>query len=176
MKKLIKYSICFCFFLVLLAGKNEKAHAQDADYKAYTLFLYNFMKYIEWPEHSEDFVIGVIGDSPIIKELTSLSASKKIRGKKIVIKIIFTAEESVGCSMVYIPSARSSLLKSISEKIKGKAILVVAEREGLARKGAAISFVVDDDDVLKFDINKSVLESQSLKIATLLVQLGILVG
>jgi hypothetical protein len=78
--------------------------------------------------------------------------------------------------MIYVPSAKTSMLKLIMDKTKGKPILIVGEREGLARKGAGISFVVDDDDVLKFDINKSVLDSQSLKIANLLMQLGILVG
>ena len=172
----IKYFVSICFFLMLFIGKNEKTFSQDKDYKAYTLFLYNFMKYIEWPEEANEFVIGIAGESPIQKELLALSEVKKIKGKKIVVKIISSAEEASSCSMVYIPSSKSSMLKLIAEKTKGKPVLIVAEREGLAKKGAAISFVVDEDDTLKFDLNKSALESQTLKAANLLIQLGIMVG
>ena len=150
--------------------------AQEADYKAYTLFLYNFMKYVEWPDQTGDFTIGIVGNSPIEKELITLSENKKAKGKKIVVKVINTAEDGETCNMIYLPSSKSSMLKQIMEKVKGKPILVVAEREGLAQKGAGISFAVDDDDARKFDINKSSLESHSLKIANILMQLGILVG
>ena len=156
--------------------KNEKVFSQESDYKAYTLFLYNFMKYVEWPVPTGDFVVGVVGNSPIEKELKTLSEAKKIKGRKIVVKIINSAEDAATCMMVYLPSSKSSLLKQINEIVKGKSVLVVAEREGLAKKGAGISFVVDDDDALKFDINKSTLDSQSLKIANVLIQLGIVVG
>ena len=176
MSRLIKYALASGFFLAIFVGKTERAYSQDADYKAYTLFLYNFMKYIEWPNTEGDFVVGVMGDSPIKKELIALSETKKAKGRKIIVKVIHTADEAVGCSMVYIPSAKSSMLKLLLEKTKSKPILIVGEREGLAKKGAAISFVVDDDDALKFDMNKSVIDSQSLKVTNLLVQLAILVG
>ena len=176
MRRMIKYFVSFCFVLMIFTGKNEKAFSQDSDYKAYALFLYNFMKYIEWPEPTGDFVVGVVGASPIQKEIFFLSENKKIKGRKIVLKVINDLEDTKICSMIYLPSSKSSLLKQITEKVKGKSVLIVAEREGLARKGAGISFTVDDNDTLKFDINKSVLDSQSLKIANVLIQLGIVVG
>src|ERR1700740_2397343 len=80
--------------LFLLCGKTS-LKAQDVDYKAYTLFVYNFMKYTEWPEAQSkgDFVIGVLGSSPIQKELETLAATKKIKGRTILIKKITTVEE-----------------------------------------------------------------------------------
>ena len=175
--KLAKYIVAFAFFLVTFAG-SEKAFCQDVDYKAYTLFLYNFMKYIEWPpdQTTDDFVIGIVGDSPIKKELQTLAETKKAKGKKIVIKIINTPDDALTCNMIFIPAQKSAQLKPIADKIKGKHVLLVAEREGLAKKGAAISFAVNDDDSLEFDFNKSVLESHDLKIANILMQLGELVG
>ena len=177
MRRLIKYCIALGIFLMIFIGKTEKVFSQDKDYKAYTLFLYNFIKYIEWPpDQTGDFVIGVVGESPIKDQLATLAASKKAKGRKIVVKIINVPDDAVSCSMIFIPAAKSAQLKPIAEKVKGKSVLIVAEREGLAKKGAAISFAVNDDDALQFDFNKTVLDSQSLKIAVLLMQLGELVG
>lgn len=175
MKRVFKYVVLLLFFLALL-GKAQPLRAQDVDYKAYTLFLYNFMKYVEWPTSEGDFVIGVVGDSPVKKELQELAKTKKAKGRPIVVINIANPGDALLCSMVYIPTAKSAELKPIIEKVKGKSVLIVAEREGLAKKGAGISFVIDDDDAIKFDINKSALESHSLKVASMLVKLGFIVG
>ena len=174
--KFLKTYLILTIVLVLGAGKMDRAHAQDVDYKSYTLFLYNFMKYVEWPSTDGDFIIGVAGESPVKKELQELAKNKKAKGRQIVVISAVTPGDALLCNMIFIPSSKSVELKAILEKVKGKSVFVVAEREGLAKKGAGISFAVDDDDALKFDINKSTLDSQNLKIANILMQLGILVG
>ncbi|TAL62839.1 MAG: YfiR family protein [Bacteroidetes bacterium] len=176
MNRFWKYVLLFGFFLISFLGRSEKAQAQDMDYKAYTLFLYNFMKYVEWPNTEGDFIIGVIGESPVKKELYELAKNKKAKGRQIVVLNIATANDALLCSMIYIPTSKSSELKVLSEKVKGKSVLIVAEREGLAKKGAGISFVIDEDDALKFDINKSVLDAHSLKVAAMLIRLAVIVG
>lgn len=156
----------------------KPAAAQETNYKSYTLFVYNFMKYIEWPENttSGDFVLGVLGDSPIYKELDALAKSKKIKGRNIVVKKISTPDEARQCHLVYVPPGKSSMLKSLNEQVKDKPVLVVCEREGLAQKGAALSFVTLEDDVLKFDINKTAIEQHELKIPRSLISLGMVVN
>lgn len=156
----------------LLLGACQ-SFAQDKDYKSYSLFIYNFVKYIEWPSSSQEFVIGVYGDSPIIKELENMAKTKKAKGRPIIVKKISTAEEALNCQLVYVPPSKSAQTKLIAERIKGKPILLVGEREGLARKGAALSFVTMDDDTLKFEFNQGVLDQNNLKIPTVLSKLGL---
>jgi hypothetical protein len=152
--------------------------AQDIDYKAYTLFVYNFMKYIEWPEAQSkgDFVLGVYGDSPITKELQALAGSRKLKGRNIVVKTISKPEDASGVQLLYIPSSKSSIVKTLKEQMKDKPVLMVGEREGLAKKGTALSFCTLEDDALKFDINKKEIEQHQLKISSSLIQLGIVVN
>lgn len=136
------------------------------------------MKYIEWPENQSkgDFVLGVYGDSPILKELSILSSTKKLKGRNIVVKIINKPDEAAMCQLLYIPSSKSSALKQLKETLNGKPILLVGEREGLAKKGTALSFCTLEDDALKFDINKKEIEQRQLKISSSLIQLGIVVN
>ena len=151
----------------------SSAKAQDVDYKAYSLYVYNFVKYIEWPNLEGDFVIGVVGDSPITKELENLAKTKKAKGHTIIIKKIISIDEANSCQLVYVSSAKSSMIRSINEKTKGRSVLVVGEREGSAKKGAALSFITLDDDVLKFEINKTILDQNKLKIPAVLANLGL---
>lgn len=136
------------------------------------------MKYVEWPEAQSkgDFVLAVLGDSPINKELQTLAASKKLKGRNIVIKKCNTPEETAGSHLVFVSSAKSNTVKALKELTKDKPILIVGEREGLAKKGAGLSFVTLEDDELKFDINKKEIEQHQLKIASSLLSLGIVIN
>jgi hypothetical protein len=176
--KKISFGAKLLLLFVFLNGLSAKCMAQDVDYKAYTLFVYNFMKYIEWPEAQSkgDFVVCVFGESPIQKELTTLAGSKKIKGRNIVVKNISKPEEAAGCQLLYISSSKSGNIKLLKEQMAGKPILIVGEREGLAKKGAELSFVTLDDDELKFDINKKEIELHQLKISSQLIALGIVVN
>ena len=180
MKKIKNISFASKLFLLLFfaQGITHNCLAQDVDYKAYTLSVYNFMKYIEWPEANSkgEFVLGILGDSPIYKELQIIAGSKKIKGHAIVVKYITKPEEALWCQMVYITSSKSSVVKTFKEQMKDKPVLFVGEREGLAKKGAALSFVTLDDDALKFDINKKEIEQHQLKISSSLILLGIVVN
>ena len=85
-------------------------------------------------------------------------------------------EESSNAHLVFIPSQKSGLIKSMKEQTRGKPLLIVGEREGLARKGAGISFVTLDEDALKFDINKKEIETRQLKVSNSLVNLGMVIN
>lgn len=157
---------------------SNRAYSQEINYKAYSVYVYNFIKYIEWPEESKkgDFVIAVIGNSPITTELKTLAASKKANGQTIVIKQYASIAEVDHCHILYLSSGKSSSLKEVMEKTKNMSALLVAEREGLAKKGAGINFVTLEDDTLKFEVNKKAIEAHNLKIPKVLVSLGLVVG
>lgn len=168
LKVLVFLTLLFCSAL-----KNQ-CKAQDIDHKAYTLFIYNFMKYFEWPENQSkgDFVISVMGDSPVYKELQTIASTKKLNGRKIIIKKCNTTEEALNSHLIFIPSSKSSMVKMFKEQAKDKPILIIGEREGLAKKGAGLSFLVTDEDELKFDINIKDIEQHQLKVAGSLIKLG----
>ncbi|NUM50228.1 MAG: YfiR family protein [Flavobacteriales bacterium] len=165
-------------FFILLFSFSKETNAQEVNYKSYSLFVYNFIKYIDWPDLNpeEDFKIAVIGDSPVLKELQYLSQNKRIRGKRMVVKQYADAESISDCNLIYICSHKSSSIKILKEKYKNKPVLLIGEREGLAKKGAALSFVTLENDALHFDVNKKVLENHNLKIANSLLALGSVVN
>ena len=173
----IGWGLLAAIVILLAQGIEQKASAQDVDYKSYTLFVYNFIKYIEWPENKNqgDFVLGILGDSPVIHELEKLAATKKAKGRTIVIKKFSSPEQVTDCHLLYVTSSKSASIKMLKDMAKNKSMLIVGEREGLARKGAALSFVTLEDDVLKFDINKAEIEQHNLKIPGTLILLGLVI-
>jgi hypothetical protein len=147
----------FCLLMIL----PTRSVAQTTNYKAYAIFLYNFTKYVHWPEGSltGDFKITVVGNSKVTQELTAIVQNKTVLGKKIVVSQVNTAQELTGAHLVYLSGSRSGDLEELLEQLAGKPVLVVTERDGLVRKGASISFVTLDDNSLRFTLNDQALNN-----------------
>lgn len=147
---------------------------QEVNYKSYTLLLHSFAKNIDWPNETgrSTFVYGVYGQSKLYNELQVLSRTKKVRNMNIDVKTINSPAEAVSCDILFVPAQRSAAVKDINKSIEGKPVLVVCERSGYCLKGAAISFSVDDEGTLRFDVNTAVCVSHKLKVRPQLLQIA----
>ena len=135
--------------------------------------MYNFLKYTNWPAPVGDFRITVYGSSPISNELKKLATVKKTpNGKSIIVTEVTDTRSITECEMLYIPDARSKDLEEIIDMVKDKPILIIAQRDGLVKKGACINFFVQDDDRLGFTVSIKNLEARKLKIGSELTSLG----
>lgn len=160
--------------LLLLASASQPARAQPShEYAVHANIIYHFTKYIDWPDNKKtgDFIIGVIGDSPLYDELEKNVANKKVGDQKIRIQKISASATSFNCHILFISDDESSSIKKIAGATFGTAVLLVSETEGLAKKGACINFTIAADH-LKLEINKNNIEKRKLNIASELLQLG----
>ena len=166
----------FCTVLFILAI-SPCAKAQDEiNYAVYANIIYRFTKYIDWPDDkkSGDFVIGIVGNSPVYNELVSFTANKTVGNQKIVVKKISPSANSYDCYILFIGDDASKYLKKITAATENTSTLIVSEGDGLALKGACINFTIIDDH-LKLEINKANIEKRDLNIATELLNLGVIV-
>lgn len=160
--------------ILLLIGSYQPLWAQKEKY--HSIFLYNFSKYIKWPDskNSDVFVIGVFGKSDIQKELKAMAASKKINGMSIEIRQFNSIADISGCHILYVSASASSKIDQVLSKTNQEPILIVTDSPGMAMEGAAINFV-DEGGKIRFELNQKNAESKGLKIAGALANLAILV-
>jgi hypothetical protein len=151
------------------------SHAQSEKFKA--LFMYNFTKYIVWPSSARqgDFIIAVLGNSPMTKELEIIAGKQKVGSQNILVKTFNSIDVIDNCNILFVPAAKSSSIAQIIEKVSGKSVLIVTDKEGLASQGACINYVKDGDRI-KYELNKKNIEKRGLIVNSSLVTLGILVN
>lgn len=170
MMKAGKVLIGLCLMIVSF----QSAWAQKEKY--HSIFIYNFSKYIKWPDaqNSGTFVIGVLGTSAIQKDLKSMAAAKKVNGLQIEVKQFRNIAELSSCHILYVSATESDKISQIISGTGNQPILIVTDQPGLAKKGAAINFV-EVDGKIKFELNQKNAESRGLKVAGALASLAILV-
>jgi hypothetical protein len=156
--------------MVIAPDQSEEANA-----KIKAIYIYNFTKYIEWPENYKEgnFVVGVLGtNTALVTELTKMAASKTVGTQKFEIKAVASPTDCAKCHIVYIQSDNSGQLSDVIGKVKGKSALIVTDKSGLATKGAGINFFIDGNKQ-KIELNKSNIEKYKLKVASTLVEMAV---
>jgi len=158
--------------MALTGGRGQ----HETDYKIYANIIYRVTKYINWPvdKKTGDFIIGIVGGSPLYDNLKNISASKKVGNQKIVVMMMSPSASSYNCQILFISEEENSSLKRIAILTSGAAILIISESDGLARKGSCINFITVDEH-LKLEINKGNIEQRNLGIASELLELGIII-
>lgn len=162
-------------FLVLIFGVFLSFSSfGQTEYKVYSGFVYHFAIKTQWPasRSSGDFVIGVVGKSPITAYLKGLASVKKIGSRKIVVKTFNSVNEITNCHIVFLPKNQNGSLATAAQKTKGMNALLITESPGAAKKGAVVNFVNKDGRV-RFELNKQRATSHGLKISSDLQKLAL---
>jgi hypothetical protein len=150
--------------------------AQDRPtHEIHAAMLFNFIKYIQWPNEGEagEFVVGVIGDDNVFNTLNQWYNGKQKGSKKYVIKKLTSADESSTCQVVYVGKSKNKDFENIKNNIGGKSILTITDGNGLGQKGSCINFKVIDGK-LKFELNQATVTSSNLKVSSQLSSMAIL--
>ncbi len=170
-------SVLKIFICLLLVSLNWKTAAADAisPYQVKAAFIYNFIKFVEWPtttfnDSKSPYVVGVLGKDPFGLELDYAMKNKTVNGRPIVVRRI-TDEKMNQCHLLFISSSEKRRLKSIFEQLKDKPILTLGETEEFAQTGGMINFVIEENKV-RFQINIEAAKRADLKIHSTLLNLA----
>lgn len=168
----------YLFPAVLLLASSASINAQRTDQNANlkAVFIYNFTMYFDWNAASTDadFIIGVIGSSPVKPALLMVAATKDVRGRKIVIKSFRNSADITACDMLFIPGDCKIPLSMILERVP-EGTLTVSEKPGYAMAGACLNFLLVNNR-LKFEANLDALSKARLKASSQLLKLAIIVN
>lgn len=159
------------FLIAFIVGNASITLAQTTNYQVYALFVVNIAKYSEFPQLQGELEIASYGRSKAYDELVKQNG-KSVNGH--VLKVTQTDDLSAlqKASVIYLADSKSSSLDEVLKATEGKPVMIICEREGLFRKGAGLSFVVTDNNTLRFDVNNGELEKRQIKISKNLTALA----
>jgi hypothetical protein len=151
--------------LILFTILTCAVKAQTTNYQVHSLFVLNIAKYSTWPSNTGEFHIVVFGKSKMYDELVKQVSGKNINGSIIKVTQTDNVDEIGSAQIVFLADGKSNNLSDIMKATDGRSIMVIAEREGLFKKGAGFSFVVMENNTLRYDINNAELEKRNIKIS-----------
>lgn len=145
------------------------------EYVIKATFLFNFTKFITWPETALEegapFIIGIAGKDPFGNALASVVQDENVQGHSIVIRHYATAEKVEACHILFINLTDRDDIRKLVEKVKSWSALTVGEQLTLEKQGGMIRFVTDQNKT-KLRINLTAAQASGLVISSKLLKLA----
>lgn len=167
MKKLLLHITAIgALVLSLMAFSSISAQAQTKNYKAYSLFVYNFMKHTQWPNSNrQNYSIAVVGDAKATAVIKEQLEGRRVNGLGITVTLVKSDDNLSSFDLVYIPFGKSASTNDIVASTGNKPVLIVTERDDQLRRGACIAFIVLENGSLRFKINEEAVSNRKLQLS-----------
>lgn len=155
------------------------AYAQDytQEYKVKAVYLYNFTKFVSWPENtraeaSQTINICILGKNPFSSLLEPVTHMKS-QDKSLTVEGIddLHALEKKNCQILFISGSEKDTIADLLKKTDRRPILTVSDIDGFAQHNGMIGFVVKDGKV-RLEINLSAARQAGLKISAKLLEIA----
>jgi hypothetical protein len=167
--------------LLCASGIARAEEAPSLEYKVKAAFLFNFLKFVEWPppkasEATAPITIAVLGEDKFGAAFNEIT-SRKIKDRSIAIKRFadFNTDEAKAqlsqCQLVFISADQQKYTKDIIELLKKKPVLIVGETPGFLEVGGMVNFIMQEGKVC-FELNQDTAEVSDLKMASQLMRLA----
>jgi len=150
------------------------AYAKDLsgpEYQVKAAFIYNFAKFVEWPQsafdHDNNFIILSIApnNEPNSDVFLSLN-NKTVGGKKIKVRICDDIKSVGGdCHILFLDSADPKFIQDVLKTVKDRSVLTVGHSNGFIQEGGIINFFIKEGK-LRFEVNLDAARRSGIKLGS----------
>lgn len=172
----------FALIAVLLTvfGKvNLTAQDSELEYKVKAAFLFNFLKFTEFPTNrfkapEDAFVVACLSEDPAAPILSAALEGKSIDGRPIHAVRFKPGDDMRRCHLLFISRTRKAPGDDLLERLKRAPVLTVGEVDQFAENGGMINFV-RHERTFRFEVNLETAEQAGLRISSKLASMATIV-
>ncbi|MBS4060211.1 MAG: YfiR family protein [Bacteroidetes bacterium] len=174
----MKQLFYFCLLVIcpgfLFSPLHLKSQVKATPENIMASFIYNFTNYLSWSSDDlgEDFEIVVLGESTLLEPLKYIGNTKKVTEKTINVVHVQGVSELKPCHILVVGEDFTKTLSELYANTLLKNAIIITYCNGCLQKGASINFVTESER-LRFEINKTTLDSKSIKASSQLLKLAI---
>jgi hypothetical protein len=157
----------------LITATKGLAQTPSSEYQAKATCLFNFLKFVEWPEDAfpdpfAPIVIGIVGSNPFGNALSHVAGGKTVQGRTLVIRIYRVGEDMRGTHILFISSSEEKRLPEILSSLRGSSVLTVADMDRFLAAGGMIQLLIEGNQV-RFTIDVNATSHARLKLSSKLL-------
>lgn len=166
--------------LALLGGSSVAQAAEAGEYDIKAAYLFNFAKFINWPEGSfaqedQPIQICVLGRDDFGDALGRVSRGRTVQGRAIQVKKLKGGgrddAKARSCNILFVSSSESGRERELLAVLEGQAIVTVGEVDGFTEFGGVFNYVSEGTRI-RFELNRTAAKDKGLSVSSRLVRLA----
>ena len=168
---------CLVSLCPIGTGFLARAQGQNGEYVLKAAFLYNFAKFVEWPEHvspkgSAPLTLCVVGDA-FGSSIDSIEG-KEVRGHPLTVRKNVQHSSLKTCHVLFFSNEEVPRLATVLNDLRNSAVLTVCDSPGCAEQGLMINLRLIEKKV-SIEVNLEAIQRTPLKVSSQLLKLAHLV-
>ncbi len=157
--------------LLVLAAAAQASEVDEASLKV--AFIYNFAYFSVWPnEHGGQLKLCVHDDDAELHVPIRALGGRRVRSMTIAVRQNVPLSELRSCHLAFVPMSSGERLSGVLNAVAGAPVLVVADIDGGAQLGAAISLLPKGQGRLEFEVNVRAVRAAGLKLSSRVIELA----
>lgn len=168
-------SILFWYCIIFPLPKAVFAEeTKPGEYQVKAAFLYNFAKFVEWPDevskNTAPIILCVLGKNLFDGDIDIIQG-KPVKGRILAVKHASSIQEVGNCQILFISSSEKNRITQILHELRDYSIFTIGDSEGFAQQGVIINFYIEQDKV-RFEINVDAARQARIRISSRLLKLA----
>ena len=164
-----------CAFAARGATGDVGARAPETEAKVKVAYVYNFPKFIEWPDAGREGVgspirICTVGSGSVVVGLDGL-ARRDVGGRPIQVEHVDDPGVQPPCHVLFIARSEEARLQPLLERLQRAPVLTVSDIPGFARSGGMIGFFAEDDRV-RIEISQRAVRQSGLRVSAKVLEIA----
>jgi hypothetical protein len=160
-----------------VAAPQVAASEGPSEYEVKAAFLFNFSKYVEWPEGTfagpaDRIVICTLGENPFGTLLEDDVKDKKVNGRELAVRETKSVSATAGCHIVFIASSEQGRLPEILGGLANHPVLTVSDVESVADRGVILGLTLKEKRI-RIEANLLAARRAGLKLSSQLLKVAI---
>jgi len=176
---ILKRGPLLALLAVLLAfsgAGGARAETSAGEYDVKAAFLYNFAKFVDWPQAAfpdpnGSFKICVLGKDPFGGSLQAAVGGEEIAGHKLIVVRTESLSKPAGCQILFISRSEREQTAQVLAAVRDAPVLTVGDAPGFLEQGGIINFLLEGTKV-RFEINNEAAGRARITISSKLLQLA----
>jgi len=151
------------------------AQASMGESQVKAMFVYNFLKFVEWPVATsggarDPFVVVIIGEGPTADATERFLESKAIGTRPVVVRRNRWDKSLAGVQAAFVIEQDEKKLRRVLDAAASARVLTIGEGENFTTRGGVIGLLVIDRKV-RFDVDTSAAQVAGLRVSSKLLAL-----
>ena len=168
--------LCAALLLSLFSALVQAQPSKPTEYDVKAAYLYNFGKFVRWPEsvsaNTGRFFICLVGNEPLTKSLDSILQGATWEGKPVTAKPITTVDEVSACHVLFISSSRAEQWSQFRPVIQRLPILTVSDTPRFAQRNGMIELLLSQNRI-RFEVNLEATDEAGISLSSELLKVAI---
>jgi hypothetical protein len=158
----------------VLAAEVQESE-RPLEYKVKAAFLYNFAKFVEWPDRvfpdqTSPIRICILGDDAFAGVVERTVHGETLNRRSLVVHRA-RPDPPRDCQILFVSKSAESYFHALLDRARNLPVLTVGEHDSFCPAGGILNFYLADGKV-RFEVNMNALDVSQLRISSKLLRLA----